>query len=209
MDGEEIIKTDLFFNPNFKSDVDWMDKFKIRIGSVLPSNKEQLSHSIRDLSAESIRHRFLGSKKEFSALELDYFTHLDGWNHYAIGIEEREHPYRGIAAARMVRSSSDPTEAEIAITIIDQYQRIGLGTLLMKLIILAASERKIERFTFTFMPQNEAIIKLIKKIGPIHKSSAEMDYVRFYMGLKEIDLKKIKSQLELHLPSIGTFHSRI
>ena len=96
-----------------------MDKFKIRIGSVLPSNKEQLSHSIRDLSAESIRHRFLGSKKEFSSLELDYFTHLDGWNHYAIGIEEREHPFRGIAAARMVRSSSDPTEAEIAITIID------------------------------------------------------------------------------------------
>jgi hypothetical protein len=35
----------------------------------------------------------------------------------------------------MVRSSSDPTEAEIAITIIDQYQRIGLGALLMKLII--------------------------------------------------------------------------
>ena len=59
----------------------------------------------------------------------------------------------------MVRSSSDPTEAEIAITIIDQYQRIGLGALLMK--------------------------------------------------LKDIDLKKIKSQLEPHLPSIGTFHSKI
>ena len=186
-----------------------MNKFKIRIGSVLPSNKEQLSHSIRDLSAESIRHRFLGSKKEFSSLELDYFTHLDGWNHYAIGIEEREHPFRGIAAARMVRSSSDPTEAEIAITIIDQYQRIGLGTLLMKLIVLAASERNIERFTFTFMPQNAALIKLIKRIGPIHKSSAEMDYVRLYMELKDIDLTQIKSQLEPHLPSIGTFHSKI
>ena len=136
-----------------------MNKFKIRIGPVLPSNIEQLSPSIRDLSAESIRHRFLGSKKEFSAIELDYFTHLDGWNHYAIGIEEREHPFRGIATARMVRSSSDPTEAEIAITIIDQYQRIGLGALLMK--------------------------------------------------LKDIDLKKIKSQLEPHLPSIGTFHSKI
>ena len=64
-----------------------MNKFKIRIGPVLPSNIEQLSPSIRDLSAESIRHRFLGRKKEFSAIELDYFTHLDGWNHYAIGIE--------------------------------------------------------------------------------------------------------------------------
>jgi len=86
LDGEEIIKTDLFFNPDFKSDINWINKFKIRIGPVLPSNKEQLSHSIRDLSAESIRHRFLGSKKEFSVIELDYFTHLDGWNHYAIGI---------------------------------------------------------------------------------------------------------------------------
>ena len=209
MGGEEVIKTDLFFNPDFKLDLDWKNKFKLRIGSVLPSSREQLSHSIQDLSNESIRHRFLGSKKEFSQVELDYFTKLDGWNHYAIGMEEREFPKRGIATARLVRSLADPVEAEIAITIIDDYQAIGLGTLLMRLIVLAASEREIERLSFTFMPQNEGIIKLINIIGPTRKRSIAMDYVQLLMDMKDIDLKKIKSQLAMSLPSIETFHLKI
>lgn len=206
MGGEKVIKTLLFFNSTFKLDFDWKNLYKLRVGSVLPANKEQISHSLHDLSHESIRHRFLGSKKEFSNAELDYYTSLDGWDHYAIGMEERENPKRGIATARLVRSTLDSVEAEIAITIIDQYQSIGLGGLLMRLIVLAASEREIERLTFTFMPQNEGIIKLIHQIGPTRKSSTEMDYVQLFMDIKDVDLEKIKSQLVKSLPAIGTFH---
>jgi len=204
--GEEVIKTDLFFNPDFKVDLDWKNKFKLRLGSLLPSSREQMSQSIHDLSSESIRHRFLGNKKEFSKEELDYFTNLDGWDHYAIGMEEREAPKRGVATVRMVRSIIDPVEAEIAIAIIDGYQGIGLGTLLMQLIVLAASERKIERLSFTFMPQNAGIIKLINLIGPTQKGSAARDFVQLFIDLKDVDLEKIKSRLVKSLPSIDTFH---
>lgn len=198
----------LFFNPDFKYDLDWKSQFKIRIGPVLPANKEQISRSIRDLSAESIRNRFMGSKKEFSPAELENLSNLDGWNHYAIGVEEREKPKRGIAIVRLVRSTLDPVEAEIAITIIDEYQAIGLGTLLMRLIVLAASERDIDRLSFTFLPQNEGILKLIHKIGPTRPAGAAKDYVQLFMDLKDVDLEKIKSQLVPLLPSIGTFRSK-
>jgi GNAT superfamily N-acetyltransferase len=197
---------ELFFNPAFISDLDWNNQFKIRIGPVLPANKEQISRSIRDLSAETIRNRFMGSKKEFSAAELENLSNLDGWNHYAIGVEEREKPKRGIAIVRMVRSLFDPLEAEVAITIIDEYQGIGLGTFLMRLMVLAASERKIERLSFTFLPQNEGILKLIHKVGPTHAASVTVDNIQLIMELKELDLEKIKSQLVPLLPSIGTFH---
>lgn len=206
MGADEVIKTQLFFNANFKLDLDWNNQFNLRIGSVLPSSREQMSNSIKDLSSETIRHRFLGTKKEFSSTELEYFTNLDGWNHYAIGIEERDPPHRGIATARLVRSALDPVEAEIAITIIDDYQCIGLGTLLMQLIVLAASEREIQRLSFTFMPQNEGIIKLIHHIGPTRINSASADCVQLFMNVNEIELEKIKSQLVKSLPSIGTFH---
>ncbi len=148
----------------------------------------------------------MGSKKEFSTTELEYLSNLDGWDHYAIGVEEREELKRGIAIVRMVRSSLDPVEAEVAITIIDDYHHLGLGTLLMQLIVLAAREREIERLSFTFLPQNQGIIKLIKKIGPTTKGPMEMDYVQLYLDLKDVDLEEIKSQLEPHLPSIETFH---
>lgn len=201
------MSANLFFNPKFRMDFDWKGKFHLRVGSVLPHNKKQISEGLRDMSPESIRQRFLGSKREFSDRELEYLTVLDGWNHYAIGVEEREQLKRGVAVIRLVRSSHDETEAEIAITIIDEYQRMGLGTFLMNLIILAAIERKIEKLSFTFLPQNEAIVKLITKAGIPLPGQNNQDYVQLFIDLKSLDIEKIKSQLATILPGIGTFHS--
>lgn len=195
----------LFFNHHFKIDLDWGQQHKLRLGAVLPSNKKQLSNSLKDLSAESIRNRFMGSKKEFSDNELTYLTTMDGRNHYAIGIEERERPYRGVAVVRLVRSASDQHEAEVAITIIDEYQNMGLGTLLIRLITLAASEREIQRLSFTFLPQNEGIIRLIHKMGIPRPGIAQMDYVQLYVEMKDVDIESIKSQLRPLLPEIDTF----
>ncbi len=149
-----------------------------------------------------------GGKHEFSPVELEYFTNLDGWNHYAIGLEERDRPQRGVAIARMVRSTQDPVEAEIAITIIDDYQGMGLGTFLMRLIVLAASERKVERLSFTFLPQNKSILKVICKIGPVKEESTGQDFIHLCIDMKDVDLEQIKSQLVPLLPSIGMFHSK-
>lgn len=198
----------LFFNASAVFELDWKAKFKFRLGPVLPSNKEQLSRSLKDLSSESIRNRFFGSKKEFSPSELEYLTNLDGWDHYAIGIEERERPYRGVAIARLVRSPVDPNAAEVAITVIDEFQGIGLGTLLIQLIALAAYERKLERLTFTSLPQNNNMLKLIQKIGHAQVGASAMDYVQLNMEMSSVDVSKIKSQLLPHLPAIGTFHSK-
>lgn len=195
----------LFFNTTAVFDLDWKNRFKFRIGPVLPSNREQLSRGLKDLSSESIRNRFLGSKKEFSAAELEYLTNLDGWDHYAIGIEEREKPFRGVSIARLVRSPIDTSEAEVAITIIDEFQGMGLGTLQIQLIALAAYERNLARLTFTSLPQNNGMLKLIQKIGVAHVSASAMDYVQLTMEMSSVNIEKIKSQLLPLLPAIGTF----
>jgi hypothetical protein len=82
---------------------------------------------------------------------------------------------------------------------------MGLGTLLMRLIVLAASERNIERLSFSFLPQNETIIKLIHKIGPTRTDSTTMDFVQLYMDMKDVDLNEIRSQLVPVLPIIKNF----
>lgn len=201
-------KSEAFFNNHFFVDFDWKDHYPLRVGPVLPANKAQIGRSLKDLSHESIRNRFMGSKKEFSTKELEYLTELDGQNHFAIGLEERKSPGRGVAIARMVRSSTDPVEAEIAITIIDDYQHMGLGAFLMNLIVLAASERQVERLSFTFLPQNEAISRLIHKVGPTRIGSSGRDFVQLFIDMKDVDLEKIKFQLAPILPVIGTFGSK-
>ncbi len=196
---------DIFFTPEFSLEFEWKN-FHFRVGSVRPHNKKQISDGLRDMSPETIRYRFLGSKRDFSERELQYLTVLDGWNHYAIGIEEREKLKRGVGIVRLVRSSHSETEAEIAITIIDEYQKLGLGSFFIDLIILAALERKLETLSFTFLPQNEAIVKLISRAGVPVKGPHNQDYVQLFLDLKTMNVPEIKTRLAKTLPSIDTFH---
>lgn len=195
----------LFFSPSFAQDLDWKNA-RLRIGTVTPFNKQQISQSLRDMSHESIRNRFQGSKRHFSEQELEYLTTIDGWNHYAIGIEEREKLKRGVAVIRMVRSSENPFEAEVAITIIDEYQKIGLGRFLLELIILAASEREIQTLSFTFLPQNTALPRLLHQISKPIQGPSSLDSVQLYLDMREIDLNEVKIRLQLHLGWIDSFH---
>lgn len=157
-------ESEIVFHPGFRKSFELGGKSFI-IASLTPADRAQIQAGLTLMSAESIRNRFMGSKKAFTEKELDYLTSLDGWNHYALGVEEAFGEQRGVAVIRMVRSEADPREAEVALTIIDEYQRIGLGTYLLDLMIQAAREREITTFSFTFLPQNEGIIKLIHKYG--------------------------------------------
>jgi RimJ/RimL family protein N-acetyltransferase len=192
----------LFFSPEFKAEFQLKDGPYLRVGSVLPESRHKISNGLKDMSSASIRNRFLGSKKEFSEKELKYLTILDGWNHYGIGVEECGGKCRGVAVIRLVRSHQFKGEAEVAITIIDDFQGKGLGSILMNLIILAAHERDIHRLSFSFLPQNEAIQKLIRKVGTPLIGTQTHDFVQLYLNLKTIDIKKIKSDLEKIFPEI-------
>ena len=159
------------------------------------------------MSAESIRNRFMGSKKDFTEKELDYLTSFDGINHYALGVEEDEGTHRGVAVIRMVRSELNPKEAEVAITIIDEYQKMGLGSFLLDLLYLAARERNIDSFSFTFLPTNEGIERLIRKKG-VSKFVRGHDTVQMIQSLNDVDESTVRARVRSILPAIDSGHSK-
>lgn len=197
----------MIFHPEFRLPFGLRDKIFF-VASLAPADRAHIQAGLKLMSHESIRNRFMGSKKEFTEKELDYFTSLDGWNHYALGVEEAEGNHRGVAVIRMVRSAADPREAEVAVTIIDEYQKMGLGSLLLDLIMLAAVEREIERFSFTFLPQNEGIIRLIEKKGA-PKTERTHDSVRMLLSLDQIDLPALTARVRSVLPGIDSGRSGI
>lgn len=200
-------KQDLIFHPEFREKLELRGK-NFFVASLAPADRAQIQAGLKLMSHESIRNRFMGSKKEFTEKELDYFTTLDGWNHYALGVEEAEGTHRGVAVIRMVRSVTDSREAEVAVTIIDEYQKMGLGSLLLDLIILAAAERGIDRFSFTFLPQNEGIIRLIEKKGA-PKTERTHDSMRMVLSLGQMDKKVLKARVRSALPGIDSDRSGI
>ncbi len=203
MGGE---KSQMIFGPEFRKTFE-LRGTRFNIASLTPADRAQIQAGLKYMSHESIRNRFMGSKREFSEKELDYLTSLDGINHYAVGIEEADAPHRGVAVIRMVRSETDSTEAEVAVTIIDEYQKKGLGSFLLDVLFLAARERGISTFAFTFFAQNEGIIRLIEKKG-IPKSTRSQDSVRMCLSLNEMDEKAIRARVKSILPATGNGHSK-
>lgn len=155
----------------------------LRVGFVHPEARAKISAGIGLMSKETIRHRFFGIKNGFTDRELKYLTEIDGYHHFALGIEEAEAPERGVAIVRMVRDDREPSVAEVAILIIDDFQQLGLGTLLMNFCVLAAAERGIAQLRFTYLPDNQGIVRLVRRFGRVTPQVMASDYVQMQLDL--------------------------
>ncbi len=67
--------------------------------------------------------------------------------------------------ARFVRDRDDPTAAELAIVVADAWQRRGVATVLLELLVLSAADRGIERFYGYVASSNDAARRLLTGIG--------------------------------------------
>jgi GNAT superfamily N-acetyltransferase len=106
--------------------------------AIQPSDKSALNEGFEQLSVESRHRRFFVAKSGFTDKELRYLTEFDGVNHYAIvafATTSGDGVPKGVGVARIVRTDDDPMAAELAIVIVDSWQRRGIGRLLLESIV--------------------------------------------------------------------------
>jgi hypothetical protein len=199
---------DLFFHPDFEESFSYKG-FSLRVGSVNAQKREKISEALTRMSPETIRNRFMGSKSGFTEPELTRLTQLDGITHYALGLEHEGKRTDGIAVARIYRNPQDPKTADVGIIFVDEFQKMGLGTIMAKLLILAAIERGIERLSFSYLPQNLGIVKLVKGIHRPEVLTEGADGAVMILNLKELCVPQLKSELSPLLPEIENYHSEI
>src|SRR5205823_13782237 len=109
------------------------------------------------LSEESRYRRFLAPVAALSDDQLRHLTEIDAWDHFAWVALLRDAPDRGIGVGRYVRLHDEPTVAEAALTVVDEYQGRGLGTLLLGLLAVAARAAGVERFRAYVLEGNEPV----------------------------------------------------
>lgn len=90
----------MIFGPEFRRTFE-LRGTRFNIAGLTPADKAQIQAGLKYMSHESIRNRFMGSKRELSEKELNYLTSLDGINHFALGVEEADAPHRGVGVIRM------------------------------------------------------------------------------------------------------------
>lgn len=143
------------------------DGTAINLRLVRPGDKEIFLEAWERLSPESRYRRFLSPKPMLTDAELRYLTELDQVDHLAIGAAvDRGGTTEGLGVARFVRVADRPDAADVAVTVVDDAQRKGLGRLLVSRLIAAARERGIERFVSDVLATNDPMRALIRSLVP-------------------------------------------
>jgi RimJ/RimL family protein N-acetyltransferase len=140
------------------------DGSAVMIRQVRSTDAPLLADGFDRLSAASRQMRFLGVKKQLSAAELRYLTDVDHHDHEALGALDLADGH-GVGIARYVRDSDDPQAAEIAVTIIDDWQGRGLGTELLARLSDRARQEGVRRFTALTDASNVAVAALLRNAG--------------------------------------------
>ena len=140
------------------------DGSKVLIRQVQPADAPLLADGFARLGDKSRRMRFLARKDQLSAAELRYFTDLDHHDHEALGALDQADG-RGVGIARYIRDADDPHAAEIAVTIVDDWQGRGLGTELLARLSARARSEGIHRFTALVADDNVAMAGLLRNMS--------------------------------------------
>src|SRR5215469_17768455 len=153
------------------------DGSKVLIRQVQPADAPLLADGFARLSGKSRQMRFLSRKDRLSAAELRYFTDLDHRDHEALGALDQADG-RGVGIARYVRDAKDPRAAEVAVTIVDDWQGRGLGTELLARLSDRARSEGIHRFTALVAADNRAMAGLLRNMSAtlVGRSPGTVEY---------------------------------
>lgn len=141
------------------------DGTTVRVRPIEPDDKALLLAGFERLSEQSRYRRFLAPVPKLSEEQLRYLTEIDHDAHEAIVAVDAERPWEGFGVARYVRLANAPDVAEAAVTVIDEYQGRGLGTLLLVLLARTAIERGIRSFRAYVLEENRPMRDLLESLG--------------------------------------------
>jgi GNAT superfamily N-acetyltransferase len=156
------------------------DGARVTVRPVRRADAAQVLEGFERMSPESRYRRFLSGITELDPSLLRYLTDVDHADHEALVAIAGGH---GVAIARYVRAVDQPDTAEMAISVIDEWQGRGLGAALLTLLAQRAREQGIARFTALTLATNQPMLALLRRLGAVRALRSDGDTVHFEVAL--------------------------
>lgn len=143
-----------------------------------------LTKEFDDRLSPASKYRRLMSERQPSSNELRRFTNIDPKREVAlIAVVGDPGSIRQIGVARCVDDEAGES-AEFAIVVSDEWQRRGLGEVLLSALIDAARLRGVRHLEAITMAENRGMLNLAQKLGfSARKEPGETNIVRLVLEL--------------------------
>lgn len=133
------------------------DDSEMILSPIVPEDVGLIEEGLERLSVESRFTRFGQGIAHLSRGELEYLTHVDQRTHVAWGaLVDGE-----VAGVGRYVATEDGC-SEVAITVVDEYQRRGVGSALLGVLAAVARADGVDEFCFEVVPGNLAVEHLVK-----------------------------------------------
>ena len=135
---------------------------RIYIRALQAADREALAEGFERLGPQSRYMRFFAPVVRLSDSQLEYLTDIDHHDHEAlVAVDERSGD--GVGIARYVKIGE--RVAEPAVAVADDWQHMGVGTLLLDELADRARTEGINSFTARVLADNAGALALLRRIG--------------------------------------------
>jgi GNAT superfamily N-acetyltransferase len=146
------------------------DGSKLSVRPIRPSDRGEFLKAFAHLGDESRYRRFLRPIKRLTEGDVRYFTEVDHREHEALIALTSDGEI--VAVGRYIRLKDDPTEAEVAVTVADEWQRQGVGGAILRLLAERARKAGIETFQAICLASNTDMRQLLEDLGRDARTSS-------------------------------------
>ena len=134
---------------------------------IVPEDEDLAAGAFARLSPQSRIHRFWTYWKTLPQHQLKALITPDGRNHggWILIDPSPEADFPAFGASSFWRDRKNLDRAEVSFTVADEWQRHGLGTLLLAALWISAWEVGIERFFAVVEPGNSKVAAWFERLG--------------------------------------------
>jgi GNAT superfamily N-acetyltransferase len=163
-----VVVTSTGFEPRT---VELREGTKVHLRPIVPEDEALLHEAVAAMSERTVYFRFLSPIKRMSDALAHRLAVVDYNDRFAL-VATTHRPTgteRIVGVARYDRAQGTDV-AEVAVAVIDEFQRRGLGSILLTHLARVGRQHGIKMFQLIVLPENREMLSLLRKMGWIHQA---------------------------------------
>ena len=158
---------------------------EIEIRALRPADRQELLAAANRTSDRSLYRRFFGVRREFTEEEIASFLNVDFVNVVAL-IAVAHASGREVIAGGGRYIVVRPGTAELAFTVVDEYQGQGIASALLRHLVTLARAAGLRELIAEVLPDNVAMLRVFERSGLELKRQHESGVVHLTAQLGRI-----------------------
>lgn len=147
------------------------DGTRVHVRPIRPEDEARLHEAFARMSERSVYFRFFSPLKRLPEDVARRLAQVDHEQRFAlVATTHRPDGEEHILGVARYDRAPGTTTAEVAVAVVDDVQRQGVGSGLLSLLVQVAREHGIAELTLIVLPENQSMLGLLRRLGWIHRA---------------------------------------